>query len=324
MAQEKTGGDILIPFLDTVKTLGQATTPRRDDLALEKSAGTFFIIVLFALMTYLAIISAAGAIGLFSLSAHYVDGLAGRATVEIPAEDKNGRNIAPEKLSALAAEIQRTLIAHPAVESVETLSREQIAKLVSPWLGDAAALAGLPLPALISVTFQEGSSVNIAVLETRLRTIAPAARIDTHQGWLATVMRFTGALKTIAILIVVLIGAATAIAVSGAISSKMAIHTAELELIHLMGATDSYLSRQFEKYALRMGIKGTLVGCALAGLTFLAGYLLMGSGADTATHPSFVPSGKGWGVILIIPVILIGLAVGMARITALRALSRMP
>lgn len=313
----------MIPFLNQIKTLGQATSPRLDDLALEKSAGTFFIIVLFALMTYLAIISAAGAMGLFSLSAHYTDGLAGRATVEIAAEDQDGKDIPAVKLSALAAEIQRTLIAHPAIESVETLSREQIAKLVSPWLGDAAALADLPLPALISVTFQEGASVNMPALETRLRNIAPTARIDTHQNWLSTVMRFTGALKTVAIAIVVLIGAATAIAVSGAISSKIAIHTPELELIHLMGATDSYLSRQFEKYALRMGAKGAAAGCVLAGLTFLAGYLLM-HGTDATTFPALIPSGKNWGLIVIIPGILIIMGVGMARITALRALSRMP
>lgn len=314
----------MIPFFQNIRTLGQATGPRTYDLALEKSAGTLFIVVLFAVMTYLAILSAAGAAGLFSLSAHYAGGLQNRASIEIPAEDKNGAVIPADKLSATAEKVRKILSAHPAVETVKTVPRDEIAELVSPWLGDAAGLSDLPLPAIISVTFQDGSDIDLSTLSARIHAVAPAARMETHQNWLAAVMQFTGTLKAIAIAVLFLIGGATMIAVSGAISSKIAIHTSELELIHLMGATDSYLSQQFEKYAFRLSLRGAAVGLGLSLLTFFAIYFLMQASAESAIFPALTPGIGGIVLMVMVPVLLILAAVGTARITALRALSRMP
>ncbi len=251
------------PFFKKNITIGSANSPRNYDLGLEKSAGSLFIIVLFALMTYLSLLSVGAGLWLYDLSDRYASGLAHQATIIIPAQEKNGQNINADKIEKLSDQVDKLMSAHPAVNRLTVLTPADITDLVSPWLGSSPELDDLPLPRLISVTFQAESEVNMDALSKRLISLHPDIRIDTHQDWLDRVMRLTVTLKNLALALILLMGGTTFLAVSGAISSKMAIHAPELELIHLMGASDQYLSRQFERYAAYMALKGIAVGLGL-------------------------------------------------------------
>lgn len=305
MAEEKAGGDIL-------KLLAQNTaTP---DLPLEKSAGTAFLKGLTALMTTLGVLAAAGIILLSHVSYKLSSGVSHRATLEIPAEDKNGAMISSSRMDALSKTAQGILSSHPAVKSAEILSDEDISELVSPWLGDDMKLDGIPVPGIITIIFQEESDVDIKKLESRLQSAVPNARLDTHENWLDGVLRFTSALQAAAVTIALLIGVTIAGAVAGAVTSKMALHRDELELLHLMGASDRYVTRQFEIYILWLSIRYTLAGCAMAGV-LLAGLCWL---ADISmTYMDIALLG-------LVPVAISLMAYGVTRFTVLRALSKMP
>ena len=45
-----------------------------------------------------------------------------------------------------------------------------------------------------------------------------------------------------------LIVAVTGVVVAGAVRARMAIHQKELQLLHVMGASDGYIAHQFVRY----------------------------------------------------------------------------
>ena len=72
------------------KRLGSAQGKRRYDLPLNQSVGTGFLMVLIALMTFLAIMAVSTSFALNSMTAHWSSGLENKVTIEIPAETNNG------------------------------------------------------------------------------------------------------------------------------------------------------------------------------------------------------------------------------------------
>jgi cell division transport system permease protein len=314
-----------LPFFKKDIAIGSAQSPRNYDLGLEKSAGSLFIIVLFSLMTYLSLLSVGAGLWLYDLSDRYAGGLSHTATIIIPAQEKNGQNISAEKIETLSDQVNQMMSAHPAVSRVTALSKTEITDLVSPWLGSNPELDDLPLPRLISVMFQPESDVNMDALSKRLLSLHPDIRIDTHQDWLDQVMRLTGTLKNLALAVILLMGGTTFMAVSGAISSKMAIHAPELELIHLMGASDQYLSRQFERYAARMACKGIAIGLGVMVITGIIVWLALKTPADGMAAPPDLASYVWHGLALCaVPLSIVALAILSVRITSLRVLAQMP
>lgn len=312
------------PFSKRNKALGVARERRRYDLPLNSDAGTGFLKLLIGLMTLLAILALSASFVLEAASARWVSGLENRATVEIPAEDADGKLLAQQdvqEMTGKAAEILRT---HPAIVSADAMTKEEIAALVSPWLGEDPALEGFPLPGIVSVTLQDGAEIDFPALEKRIRASGvPQARIDTHATWLADILRFTGALRMAAAMLTLIIGITTFAAVAGAVRARMAVHREELELLHLMGATDSYITRQIQTHTLILALQGALAGTAAGGVIL---WLISRISGETgaALLPDFTLTPIHMAVLAAAPLSAALLAMITARFTVLRVLGRMP
>ena len=77
-----------------------------------------------------------------------------------------------------------------------------------------------------------------------------------------------GLFKTISIL--ALIGLATIGTVIFTTRTGLAVHQEAIEVLHLIGAQDSYIARQFATRALMLALRGGLIGLALAVPTLIA------------------------------------------------------
>ena len=81
----------------------------------------------------------------------------------------------------------------PGVRKAERLGSAEIADLLEPWLGEAGAYDGLPLPALIAVEFSPGTAIDLEALAAELGDVAPGVLVDDHQRWLGDMLaRFSG------------------------------------------------------------------------------------------------------------------------------------
>jgi cell division transport system permease protein len=96
--------------------------------------------------------------------------------------------------------------------------------------------------------------------------------------------------------------------------------------VHLIGAPDRYIARQFQAQALKLGILGGVVGLAFAAATMLGiGRVIAYSLGEANPGLSFdfrlLP--WQWVVLGLLPVIVALLAMFTARRTVMRSLARM-
>ena len=114
------------------------------------------------------------------------------------------------------------------------------------------------------------------------------------------------------IAILMLVGAATTAIIVSATRSAMASNREIVEVLHFVGATDRFISREFEKHFLRLGVRAGCVGAAFAMAVFLllpSGMELLGGGTVTmAELRRLVGAGyldpAGYAVLVVVVVVI--------------------
>mgnify|MGYP001231402632 FL=1 len=311
-------------FMPGDKKLGVATGKRRYDLPLNKGAGTGFLILLIALMTFLGVMALAGSFALGSMAHHWSSGLENKMTIEIPADDGSGEIRDRAQIEVLSDKINDLLSAKNYIRSVHVLSQGEIHDLIAPWLGEEAGnMPDMPLPGLISVDMITLTPRLMEEMQTEIAAIAPNIVLDRHESWLGDILRLTGALQFATIFITLMIGATTIIAIAGAVKSRIAIHRKDVELLHLMGASDRYISRQFQRHALILALQGAVAGTIGGALILLAVSLFAGDTAS-ALLPEFTLNMVHIFTLIMLPAFACLIAALTAKYTVLRELALMP
>ena len=286
---------------------------QRTDLPFDKDQSTRFLPWIVAIMVALAVLALAAALIVDDAVRAWDNGLAGRLTVQVPADADTGDTV-EQLLDVLAAT--------PGVLTARSLSADATSELLQPWLGDAAASADLPVPHLIDVELANGEALDTGLLAARLANIAPGVAVDDHRVWLDGLIELARAVEIAALGIVALIAAGAVATVVFATRSGLAVHYSVIELLHFMGARDAYVARQFQAQAMRLGIRGSVIGALVAVVVLLSiGYVARGLNA--AFLPPLSLSALQWIGLVLVPVAAVLIAMATARLTVLRTLARM-
>lgn len=305
------------------RVLGVSKSKRRYDLPLTGSSSNGFLRLLICLMSILGMLALSASFALSAMTDRWSEGLENKISVEIPATDSGGDVIEPGIVKSMTDAAAKILNSHPDVKEATIMEESQIRELLSPWLGKDMVMDSIPIPGLISVTFDAESNPDLAVLGQKLKEVAPQARIDTHESWLSDVLRFTGALQFATILLSLIIGMTTLVAVAGGVRSKLSENKEELELLHLMGASDSYIARQLQRHTLILSFQGGLAGVVAGGLMLLVIGLVAGE-MGVNLVPDFRLDAAQKLMLFLMPVPIAILAMVTARFTVLRVLTKMP
>lgn len=305
------------------KKLGIAEGKRRYDLPLASDAGTGFLVLLIALMTFLAVLALGVSFTLGSMTARWSSGLENKVTIEIPMEKSDGGMRTKSDIAYLKDEISKRLANDPNIKRLEIMEDRAVQDLLSPWLGDEAVLDNIPLPGLISAELNISDPDITNKLRTTLKAINPDLHLDTHENWLGDLLRMAGALQLAAGFVALIIGLTTITAIAGAMRSRMAVHAEDVQLLHLMGASDEYITRQFQRHALILSLQGAVAG-GLAGAVVLLLIGLVSGDAAAALVPDFTMGPAHIGIFLFLPLAVCAVATITARFTVLRVLSTMP
>lgn len=288
------------------------------DLPLAADATQRFLPRIIAFMTYLAAIALA-VIALFSAAGSgWRASLSGSLTVEVRplATDAGEAGLERRTEAALAF-----LRAQPGIASAEPIAAERLTTLLEPWLGRTGGTGDLTLPRLIDVSRAEDAALDTAALATRLAEVVPGARLDDHRDWLQRLRGLVAVIEIVVLGVIVLIAAATAVTVVFTTRTGLAIHRDEIELLHLLGADDSYVARQFARQAGVAALIGALAGLALALATFVALRFVIGP-AELAILPAIAPAVGDALLVIALPVAVVAVSAGTAYITVLRTLAR--
>jgi cell division transport system permease protein len=285
------------------------------DIPFDRDGSGRFLPWLVALMVYLAALALSGALVLERTLESWDRGLAGTLTVELPPALSGGNG-------GLAA-VLKDLTATPGVVAARPLSRAEMTALLAPWLGTGVP-DDLALPQLVDVRI-DPQHLDENALAARLAKDASGAAIDDQRQWLDRLAGAVRAAEGVAGAIVLLIGAASVLTVIFTTRAGLAVHRDVIELLHLMGARDGYIARQFQRQAMRLGLRGGAAGIALALVTLLA-LARAGDALGTAgpALPSLALRPLQLAAMALLPLAAACLAMLAARLTVMRALARMP
>ncbi len=285
------------------------------DIPLKRDASGRFLPWIIALMVYLAALALAASLSLSDLARRWDSGLSGSLTVQVSPQGGESADALDRRVQSVMA----SLADLAAVADAKPLPRDESRALVRPWLGEGALLDDLPLPVLIDVTLAPGADAG----SLRQQLTAPGVVVEDPGRWLADLRRLAGAVQGVSVVIIALIGGVAVAAVIFAASAGFAVHRAEVELLHVMGASDRYVAAQFQRHVLRLTLLGGGIGFALAALT-LVGLQQAGRGLEAALLPELALTPVQWALLLAVPAAAALLAALTARITVTRALERLP
>ena len=213
-----------------------------------------FLTLKVGLLVLLATLSLAVGMVMSSAAESLQRSLSGTLTVQVPA--------GLEQQSATESIIE-ILRATPNIRDVREIPDREINEALEPWLGAQTPILDLPLPALVDVAIESGKTVDIQVLTKRLSAVAPGTVVEEHSMWLGRLIDITNTVETVSMSVMLLVLISVVITVVFSTRTWMAVNREAVEVLHLIGAHDSYIAHQFQKHTFWLSSVGAAGGFAL-------------------------------------------------------------
>lgn len=248
--------------------------PRKTPLVPTDSIAGRSLVIVIAIMTFLAALAAGAALLVADASVDWTREIAREASVQL--RPTPGRDIEADAIKA--SDILRTT---PGVLDIRVFSREESEALVAPWLGQGLDLKELPTPRMIVVKLDPQQRADMEELRSVLQKALPNAALDDHRLWVQRLGAMARTAVAVAVLIFVLIVSAMALAVAFATRAAMAGNREIIEVLHIVGASDGFIAREFQRRFLALGLRGGALGGTAALLFFLGAGLLSRSWTAT-------------------------------------------
>ena len=307
-------------FLKRQKLLGVAQGKRRYDLPLNQSPGLGALRLLVCAMTVLCVLGGGLFFSLSSFTQNWRSVAQQSLTIEIPAIDENGTIRNKSDMQDIAKIIQSELSNIPAIDRIEIMDRADVLSLMEPWLGQSNGLESIPVPGLIAVTLGDQDDISKQKIERTLFSIDPNIQIDANERWLSDILSLSQSIQLFTVLVMILLFGITGLSIASGVKSRMAVYAEEIELLHLMGAEDDYIIRQFQRHTFLLAIIASIGGLILGVLLLILFQGATGSALSIPIQTSFTDF---FGLILI-PLLMAGLGVLTARYSVLHTLRNMP
>jgi cell division transport system permease protein len=270
-----------------------------------------------AIMVALTVIAAAAGLSLRNAATTAEADLSGGITIQIVEAEPEARQ---RQAEAALARLRDTR----GIVSARQVPQHDVERLIEPWLGESGGGdEAIPVPALIDARMQQAlSAERLAEIRRDLRGVAPTARVDAQANWLKPVFAAISSLQWLALALIVLLALATAAAVLLAARTALGSNRDTIEIVHLLGGTDSQIARIFQRSIGFDAAGGGAVGLAL-GLVVILALGKRFAALDTGMINGGALDWIDWLLLALIPVAGVLLAIMTARLSVMRALRQM-
>jgi len=272
-------------------------------------------------MTFLACLTAGGVYMVNQSANAWVNNIASEITVEL--DPVNTPDI--DKKMTL---VSLFLAKQRGITRVKPLTADDTAKLLEPWLGSTTALSALPIPRLIAVEIDRSNPPDIPLIKNALNQNFEGVTLDDHRRWQAEIRTVTRSTALGGIAVLGLVAAATVAVIVSATRSAMASNRDIIEVLHFVGANERFISGEFDRHFLGLGVRAGLMGAFAAAIAFLLLPLMMhmlGGGVMTeAETRRLIGSGQldlgGYFLCVVVVVVVAGLCMITSRLGVVRVL----
>lgn len=294
---------------------------RRDSplVPVDSVAGRALMAVI-AILTFLAALSAGAAVLAARASEQWRGAVANEMTIQIRPDAR--RDI--EADLALAVGMAAGVAA---IESVRVVPKPESDKLLEPWLGAGLDLVELPVPRLIVLKLKAAAGPELAAFGAALRREVPSASLDDHRLWVRRLSTMANTIILSGVAVVLLVLCAAGLAVAFATRGAMAGSRDSVEVLHLVGADDAFIAREFQSRFVQLGLRGGAVGGGAAILVIgLLGWLASRWRAAPegeqlqALFGAFEIGWTGYGAVILVAMVVAAIAGVVSRFTVRRYL----
>jgi len=219
------------------------------------------LVAVVAIMTFLASLTTGAAMLVVSAASDWQSDVGSEVTIQV--RPFSGHDLDADVRKAI--EIARST---PGVADVRAYSKEESERLVEPWLGAGLKLDELPIPRMIVVRLLGGAQPDFAALRTALAAQVPSASLDDHRRWIERMRTMAGTVVAGGFAILALVVIVTMLSVTFATRGTIATNRPIVEVLHYVGATDSFVTRQFQRHFLALGLRGGAIGGGAAMVLF--------------------------------------------------------
>lgn len=289
------------------------------DIPFSKDSSGLFLPWISMLMVFIASLTIAGGLTAYRGLSDWNTDVSGAMTVQIPTTDAKGNPIG----DLIDDQIEKTLTilrTSPGIMGARLLDNEQMNRLMTPWIGENADIAGLPLPKVIDVSIDPENPPIFNQLSQELVEQVPSAILDTHRIWLDNLIAMANGFMKLTVFILALLILTTAFTVIYSSRTGLGVHKKVIRLIHMMGANDLYIAWQYASRVFKLTFFGGIFGLLLSmPIIFGVGYFFqtLGSNFAISMHPIDI------GILFSMPVFFAVLSFVTTLQTVLKSLKRM-
>lgn len=244
---------------------GQSGTLRYFPLIPESSIAGRALVTVIAIMTFLATLTVGIAILISESSRDWSSQITQEMTIQI--KPQPGR-----KIDADVDAVTTIVKNFPGIDTIKVFTKQESANLLELWLGSGIATDDLPIPRLIAIK-PATKQVDVEKLRVSIKEKVPTAVVDDHRMWNERLNSMANALVIAALFILGLVLVAMALAITFATRGALAGTKDIVDVLHFVGAHDTYISREFQRHFFKLGLKGALIG----GLLTLAAFTIAGA-----------------------------------------------
>jgi len=214
-----------------------------------------------AIMTFLASLTTGAAMLMVNAAGDWQSDVGREVTIQV-------RPAAGHDLDADVGKAAAIARATPGIADVRPYSKQESERLIEPWLGAGLKLDELPIPRMIVVKLLSGAPPDFAALRASLAAQVPNASLDDHRRWIERMRTMAGTVVAGGLAILALVLVVTMLSVTFATRGAMATNRPIIEVLHYVGATDSFVANQFQRHFLVLGFKGGAIGGSAAIVLF--------------------------------------------------------
>lgn len=307
------------------KRLGKADGPRRYDLPLHKDKSARFLRVFIALMAFLLSLGVFMVMGLHGLSQSWSDQIQSQITVEIPSVRADRSVRSQDEISQIQQSVLKALQNKSYILDVQVQSAQGMQDKIESWLGPSSDLLDIPVPGMVSVMMEPRTENAADMLQDDLSALVDDHGLLLHQyeDWLADIAKLSFGLQLATWIVMGMIVVTVFISISGAVQAQIDIHAKDVELLHLIGARDSYILGQFMRHFTVMTWIWGSTGVAFSVLMGGVFYSLFPLDQMTGGQIDAPISLSNIGFLLAVPLMLALFALGASLMTVTRVLKQM-
>lgn len=296
---------------------------QKTDLPLWEDPSAKYVPWIIALMVYLATIVLTLAIATGDAMNAWDRGYTNKVTVEIPPRFEGVDPLLQgQQQDHDVQAVMNVLKQVEGIKAFRPIPTSEIVKMMRPWVGEKINLDDLPLSTLIEVELIKYDPHFSQNLEGILRQGIPMLQVEDHRIWQKGLFNVLLAAKVVGFGIVLLIILAVIGTIMFTTKTSLTIHSKIIEILHLIGAHNLYIAKQFQTHTMQLGLRGGFIGFFLTVLTLILMRYFM---RDIDLHflTGSLSAWDVWAVAIMIPLLITAFMMISARTTVLLMLKRL-